>query len=43
MPLEISFFEKYGIVGIQFHQSGKVHGIMGIDFEKRKKLESSYV
>ena len=38
-----TFFEKYGIMGIQFQQSGNVHGILGIYFETRRNLESSYV
>ena len=37
------FVGKYGIMSIQFQQSGKVHGIMGIHFETRRNLESPYL
>ena len=35
-----TFFGKYGIIGIQFYQSGKANRIMGIHFAKRIKIGS---
>ena len=38
-----TFFGKCGIKGIQFQQIENLHGVMGIHFEARRNLESSYV